>query len=64
MLRDTRPVIYVTFAYDDPDTAPVLDVSGSIREARQQGNGGAYCYRLVRQDDGTYQADYLVEVLP
>jgi hypothetical protein len=64
MGAERRPVIYVTFAYDDPDHAPVLDVSGSIEEARTQGNSGAYCYRLIRVAAGTYDVEYLVEVLP
>ena len=57
-------MIYATFGYDDPDHAPVLDVAGSIEEARTQGNSGAYCYRLIRVADRTYDVDYLVEVLP
>jgi len=61
---ERRPVIYVTFAYDDPDHAPVLDVAGSMEEARAQGNTGAYCYKLTRVAAGVYDLDYLVEVLP
>ena len=56
-VRDMRPVLYVTYSYDDPAEASMVDVSGSLkqatREARARGYGG-YVYRLERQPDGTY----------
>jgi len=46
--RGYPPIQFLTFAYDDTDEAPVLDVSDTLREARRQGNGGAFVYRLER----------------
>ena len=39
---------FITYAYDDPDEAPVLDVSRSIEEARQQDHAGGFLYRVER----------------
>lgn len=61
--RETRPVLYLTYAYDDPDRAPVLDVSESLREAREMGNAGKPCYRVERMADGSYAHEQFEEWL-
>lgn len=57
---ETRPVLFITYAYDDTQNAPVLDVSGSLKAARRwmRGQGQGFCYRVERlgppDDEGTY----------
>lgn len=55
---ERRPVLFLTYSYDDPDEASVLDVSGSLHQARRESsqNGWTGCpiYRLERHPDGTY----------
>jgi hypothetical protein len=46
--RDYPAVQFITYAYNDPDDAPVLDVSRSVKEARRQGNHGAFLYRVEK----------------
>jgi len=63
--QETRPILYLTYAHDGLD-APVLDVSGSLEEARRNVRAGAwkgYCWRVVRDPDGSYRDDALVEVI-
>lgn len=57
--------LYVTFAYDDPDNAPVEDSSPTLAEARKwmQGRSG-YCYRFERLPDGAYGNETFVTVFP
>ena len=62
--RETRPVLFITYAYDDPDDAPVLDVSGSLREMRREMRGrSGFCYRVERQPDGSYANETFVEAV-
>jgi hypothetical protein len=61
--KENRPVLYITYADDRPDDAAVLDVSGSIEEARRQDNAGRPCYRVHRIGDGEYGKEEFVEWL-
>ena len=62
--RETRSVLYITYAYDDPDEAPVLDVSGTLRAMRHwmRGRSGV-CYRVERLADGSYGNEQFVEAV-
>lgn len=64
-------VQFITYAYDEPDDAPVLDISRSIRQARRQGNRGAFLYRVEllpktewKNNVPAYGHEQFVEVLP
>jgi hypothetical protein len=61
---ETRPVLFVTYAYNDPDSAPVEDVSGSLKETRywMRGRSG-FVYRVERQADGTYGQETFVKAI-
>lgn len=64
-MAEKRETLFITYAYDDPD-APVLDISGSLAEARHAIRSHAwegYCYRVRRQDDGTYGDETFIQVL-
>jgi hypothetical protein len=61
--KETRPVLFLTYSYDDPDEASVLDVSGSLEAARREGNTGCPCYRTERQPNGGYSIPQFVEFL-
>jgi hypothetical protein len=64
MSGETRPVLYITYAFDDPDEASVLDVSGSLKEARMWMYGQiGFVYRCRRQADGSYSDLEFVEKL-
>lgn len=63
--KETRPVLYITYAHDGLD-APVLDVSGSLDEARRHVKVGAwngYCVRVTRRPDGAYGDDEFIELI-
>lgn len=63
-MAETREILFITYAYDDPHDAPVLDVSGSIEEARRNVRGrGGFCWRARRQEDGTYIDEAFIEVI-
>lgn len=56
-----EPVLFLTFAYDDPDEAPVLDVSESLKAARRWMRGrSGYCYRVELLPDGSYGNDQFI----
>lgn len=60
---ESRPVLFITYAYDDPDEAPVIDVSGTLEEARREANQrgyGCFIYRVERQPNGTYSNEQFV----
>lgn len=62
--KETRPVLFITYAYDDPDDAPVLDVSGTLKETKRQMRGhSGFVYQLERQADGSYGNAQFVEAL-
>lgn len=64
MEPQTRPVLFITFAYDDPDEASVLDVSDSLAETRHHMRGrSGYVYRIERQPDGSYGNEHFMEFL-
>lgn len=46
-------VQFITYAYDDPDDAPVLDVSRTVADARRHGSGG-FMYRVERLPETTW----------
>lgn len=58
--KETRPVLFITYSYDDPNEASVLDVSGSVQEARRFAKRGI-TYRVERQSDGSYGNEQFVE---
>jgi hypothetical protein len=57
-------VLFITYAYDDPDHAPVEDVSGSLKKARywMRGRSG-YVYRVERLPDGSYGNEQFIEAI-
>jgi len=60
--REQRPVLFLTYARNDPDNAPVIDVSGTIVEARHQMRGrSGFTYRVERLADGSYGHEEFVE---
>lgn len=62
-MKETRPILYITYAHDGLD-APVLDVSGSLKEARRNIKAGAwdgFCFRVTRLADGSYGDDEFIE---
>lgn len=64
MSEELRPVLFITYAYDDPDEAPVEDVSGSLKAARRwMKDRHGFVYRVERQPDGTYGNEQFVEQL-
>lgn len=61
---EDRPVLFITYAYDDPAEAPVEDVSGSLAATRRWMKGrSGYVYRLERQPDGTYGNEQFIEII-
>ncbi len=61
---ETRPLLFITYAYDDPDEAPVEDVSGSLKATRRWMKGrSGYVYRVERLRDGSYGNETFVEVI-
>ncbi len=64
MAKDTRPVLFITYAYDDPDEAPVEDVSGSLESTRRWMKArSGFVYRVERLPDGTYGNDQFIEAI-
>jgi hypothetical protein len=62
--RETRPVLFITYAYNDPDDAPVEDVSGTLDETRYWMTGrSGFVYRLERLPDGEYGNEMFVEAI-
>lgn len=61
----TDPVLFITYAWDDPDEANVLDVSPTLKQAREwmRGRGEGYCYRVERLPDGAYGNESFVEII-
>lgn len=61
----TDAELFITYAYDDPDTAPVLDVSRSLKQARKEAawrsSGPAFIYRVERLREGEYGNETFVE---
>lgn len=64
---ETRPELYITFTNDDEtDDGVVLDVAGSIEEARSNISAikrCGFCYRVVRDTDGRYGNTTFIEVI-
>lgn len=60
MTDETRPVLFVTYSYDDPDNASGLDVSGSIKASRRFADRGV-TYRCERLPDGSYGKETFIE---
>lgn len=58
--QENRPVLFLTFTRPDPDEAPCIDVSGSLKESRRNAPDG-FTYRSERQEDGTYLSVEMVE---
>lgn len=60
---ETRPVMFITYAYDDPDEAPVIDSSGTLEEARRNRReaGYGFTYRVTKIRDGEYGDEHFVE---
>src|SRR3990167_7403263 len=59
---ETRPVIWITYAYDDPNEAPVQDVSGSLSRARfWMKDRSGFVYRVERLPDGRYGNEQFIE---
>lgn len=61
MAGEKRPVLFITYSYDDPDEASVLDISGAYDDALANAidrgwSGGPpiFVYRLERLQDGSY----------
>lgn len=71
--RGYPPVQFITYAYDDPDEAPVLDVSPTLKRMRHfmEGRSG-FVYRVERlpeaewRDPKTpcYGNEQFVQVIP
>lgn len=62
MGTETRPVMFITYAYNDPDEAPVLDSSGTIEEARKYCEGrSGFTYRYELQSAGIYGNEQFIE---
>lgn len=60
---ETRPVLFITYSYDDPGEASVLDVSPTLAAARRWMRGrSGYCYRVERLTDGRYGNETFVTV--
>lgn len=62
--KETRPVLFITFSYDDPDEASLLDVSETLAATRRWMKGRfGYVYRVERQPDGSYGNAQFVETI-
>lgn len=65
--KDDPPVLYITYALDEPDTSVVLDVSYTLAAARRAARTSAwsgYCYRSERRPDGSFSRPEFVAVIP
>lgn len=62
--QETRPVLFITYSYDDPDEADILDVSGSLKQARKWMRGRrGFVYRVERLPDGSYGDEQFIEFI-
>ena len=50
---DYPPVQFISYVYDDPEEAPVIDVSLTLEECRTNTveAGGGFIYRLEKSED-------------
>lgn len=64
MRRGTEPVVFITYAWDEPGAARIEDVSPSLERARywMEGRCG-FVYRCERLKDGTYGNETFVEAI-
>lgn len=62
--KENRPELFITYAWNEPDEAWVLDVSGSLEETRRSMRGRAgFVYRFERTGDGLYDHAQFIEEL-
>lgn len=73
LARNGYPIVqFITYAYDDPDDAPVLDVSPTLEATRRWMDGrSGFVYRVERLPESewtnnvpAYGNETFVEVLP
>ena len=61
-----HPFMFITYAYDDPDEAPVLDSSPTLERAQKArrfaGYGFTYRVRLLTPGDSKHLPEYGEEV--
>ena len=62
---ELAPALFMTYAYDDTDEAPVLDVSLSLEDACRwmEGRGDGFVYRVERLPDGDYGNEQFINTI-